>query len=128
MILLVLALPGCGGFVRGITDQIRMANASPTPYPSPLLTPSASTDKAVVTGFGAAKAVTFTASQANYTATIGESDTCAPALGTVATITPANAVGPNVTYTVTGVASGTCGITLTTPGNTVVIFASVSGP
>ena len=38
-----------------------MANASRTPYPSPLPTPSASTDKVVVTGFGAAKAITLTA-------------------------------------------------------------------
>ncbi|HVS45493.1 MAG TPA: hypothetical protein VMS32_02395 [Verrucomicrobiae bacterium] len=46
-----------------------------------------------------------------YTGAFTESDTCNPSGGTIATVAPSSGSGPSFTFTVTGVAAGTCAAT-----------------
>jgi hypothetical protein len=62
-----------------------------------------------VYGTGSANAKTITVDETSYPGTFTESDNCAGK----ATISPASANGPHATFTVTGVAAGTCVATFT---------------
>jgi hypothetical protein len=57
-----------------------------------------------VIGTGSANAQSTTVHETAYNGTFGEGDNCSG----IATITTSNNHGPNATYTVTGVASGSC--------------------
>jgi hypothetical protein len=52
------------------------------------------------------------ASEAGDSGALAETDTCSPAGGTIATVAPASANGPNVTFTVTPQSAGTCTVTI----------------
>jgi hypothetical protein len=60
---------------------------------------------------GNAYAQTFSASEANYSGTFTQNNTCNPNSGTIATISPASGSAP-VTFTVTPQAAGSCTVTV----------------
>jgi len=57
-----------------------------------------------VYGLGASNAATILAQETGDTGAFSQTNTCA----SIATIAPASSAGPSVTFTVTGVAAGTC--------------------
>ncbi len=59
-------------------------------------------------GLGSTYALQFVAGETGYTGVFTESDTCSG----IATVTTPSAKGPSATYTVTGVAAGTCTATI----------------
>jgi hypothetical protein len=60
-----------------------------------------------VYGLGASFAKPITVTETGYSGSFGEQDTCSG----IATVTTSNAHGPTSTYTVTGVAGGSCSAT-----------------
>jgi hypothetical protein len=120
--LAVFGVSGCGGSVSetlSVTPASPTATASPgsgttaAPIASAAPTPSSNpTPNALVAdpaslqlaGVGTASALRFTVSEASYVGTFSETDTC----GGVATVSPAAANGPSATFTITGLAGGTC--------------------
>ena len=77
---------------------------SPTPVPGVLTAGPNPTD---VFGLGASFSKPISVTETGYGGNFGEQDTCSG----VATVTTANAHGPTSTYTVTGVAAGSCAAT-----------------
>jgi hypothetical protein len=57
-----------------------------------------------VYGLGSSYAKPITVTETGYSGNFGESDSCSG----VATVTTSSSHGPTATYTVTGVAAGTC--------------------
>jgi hypothetical protein len=92
------------------------ATPTPTPTPTPTATPTAgppgvlnvNPTSVAVAGLGSTYALQFVAGETGYTGAFTESDTCSG----VATVTTPSAKGPSATYTVTGVAAGTCTATI----------------
>lgn len=62
---------------------------------------------------GAAFSQTFNVSESGYLGTFTETDNCNPGAGTIATVAPGSAGGPNATFTVTPQGAGSCTITIT---------------
>lgn len=60
-----------------------------------------------VYGLGASNAATILAQETGDTGAFSQTNTCS----TIATIAPASSNGPSVTFTVTGIAAGTCSAT-----------------
>jgi hypothetical protein len=112
--LALVVIAGCAG-----TIDSRPLTAAPTPSASPTATatPSptppgaltASPTSVALNGTGSANAVSLTVAEPGYSGSFGESDTCAA----IATIASANANGPSTTFTVTGVAAGSCSASFT---------------
>ncbi len=101
-------------------QNITIAAATPTPSPSPSASPSPSPSPTptpnpmgiapstlALTGTGASNAQTLVVTETGYTGSFTESDTCS----TIATVTPSSGTGPSFTFTVTGLAAGTCSAT-----------------
>ena len=99
-------------------QNITIAAATPTPSPSPSASPSPSPTPTpnpmgiapstlALTGTGASNAQTLVVTETGYTGSFTESDTCS----TIATVTPSSGTGPSFTFTVTGLAAGTCSAT-----------------
>jgi hypothetical protein len=89
-----------------------VGGATPTPAPTPTPPPLQLTvqpNPVNVYGTGAGNAQTITVHETAYNGPFTESDTCAGK----ATISSANANGPDATYTVTGVSAVTCTATFT---------------
>jgi hypothetical protein len=78
----------------------------PVPPPAPL---SVAPSNVQLNGTGAANALSISIQEPGYAGTFGEKDTC----GNVAAVVTANPAGPAATYTVTGVAAGSCIATFT---------------
>jgi hypothetical protein len=93
-----------------ITTTTPIPTPSATPVPGALI---ASPNPVAVDGLGSNNAKTVTVSENPYPAPrqFGESDTCSPASGTIATVTTSNPQGPSATYTVTGIKGGNCDAT-----------------
>jgi hypothetical protein len=93
-----------------VTTTVPFPTPSATPVPGAL---NASPNPVAVNGLGANNATTITVSENPYPPPrqFGESDTCSPASGTLATITTSNPQGPSATYTVTGIKGGNCDAT-----------------
>jgi len=93
-----------------VTTSVPFPTPSATPAPGALV---ASPNPVAVDGLGANNAKTVTVSENPYPAPrqFGESDTCSPTSGTIATITTSNPQGPAATYTVTGIKGGNCDAT-----------------
>jgi hypothetical protein len=66
-----------------------------------------------VVGVGAANAKAITVQETGYTGAFGEQDTCSG----IATVSSSNAKGPTASYTVTGVAAGSCSATFADASN-----------
>jgi hypothetical protein len=88
------------------------------PFPTPSASPvpgalTASPNPVAVNGLGSNNATTITVSENPYAPPrqFGESDTCSPPSGTLATITTGSPQGPSATYTVTGIKGGNCDAT-----------------
>ena len=95
-----------------ITTTVPIPTPSATPVPGAL---NVSPNPIAVNGLGSNNARTVTVSENPYAPPrqFGESDTCSPASGTIATITTSNPQGPSATYTVTGIKGGSCDATFT---------------
>ena len=93
-----------------ITTTAPIPTPSATPVPGAL---NASPNPVAVNGLGSNNARTITVSENPYPAPrqFGESDTCNPPSGTIATITTSNPQGPSAQYTVTGIKGGSCDAT-----------------
>ena len=93
-----------------ITTTVPIPTPSATPVPGTL---SASPNPVAVNGLGSNNAATVTVSENPYAPPrqFGESDTCNPPSGTIATVTTGNPQGPSATYTVTGIKGGNCDAT-----------------
>ncbi len=112
---------------------IPTASASPVPTATPI--PTATPNSAIVISpyslnffnTGAAYAQTFTVGENGFSGTYTETDTCHPSSGTIATLSPTSAGGPNAIFTVTPVNAGTCTITITDGiGNTAAVSIGVT--
>lgn len=84
--------------------------AAPTPTPGVL---SVAPTSLSIVGVGAGDALTINVVEGAYSNPFTESDTCAG----IATVSTTSAVGPSATYTVTGVAVGSCSATFTDTKN-----------
>ena len=95
-----------------ITTTVPIPTPSATPVPGAL---NVSPNPVAVNGLGANNARTVTVSENPYPAPrqFGESDTCSPVSGTIATVVTSNPQGPSATYTVTGLKGGSCDATFT---------------
>jgi hypothetical protein len=93
-----------------ITTTVPIPTPSATPVPGAL---NASPNPVAVDGVGPNNARTVTVSENPYPPPrqFGESDTCDPPSGTIATVITSNPQGPSATYTVTGIKGGSCDAT-----------------
>ncbi len=111
-----ITVDGFGGLSLSPTQlqniSIVAASPSPSPSPSPSSPPAPmgiAPSTLALTGTGASNAQTLVVTETGYTGSFTESDTCS----TIATVTPSSGTGPSFTFTVTGVAAGTCSATFT---------------
>lgn len=96
--LMSLALGGCSA---GVANAPLVATVAPL-----VVTPTSMNFIAL----GAGTEQTFTATEAGYTGSMSENDTCAG----IATVAPAGSItGASVAYNVTPLAAGSCGIAIT---------------
>ncbi len=111
-----ITVDGFGGLSLSPTQlqNISIVAASPSPSPSASPSPSPTPNPMgiapstlALTGTGASNAQTLVVTETGYTGSFTESDTCS----TIATVTPSSGTGPSFTFTVTGVAAGTCSAT-----------------
>jgi hypothetical protein len=82
----------------------------PTPTPTPFVVPAAlivSPTSLPISGTGIGNAGSATVQESGYGGTFSEHDTCTG----IATVTTSSASGPSATFTVTGVAAGSCSAT-----------------
>jgi hypothetical protein len=98
---------GSGGGGGAVSVQ-----ANPTPTPSPSPTPGPLTVSANQLYFNAVGQVQpFSVNENGYFGSLTVTSTTSPCAGK-ATFSPASAAGPNPTFTVTAVAGGVCGLTV----------------
>jgi hypothetical protein len=94
---------GCDGSVN-TTPVANVAAATPTPTPPPPGVLSVNPTAVPIYGTGSGNAASVVVQETGYTGTLSESDTCTG----IATVTPSSGTGPSVTFTITGVAAGSC--------------------
>jgi hypothetical protein len=122
----------CGGGGGGssappvVATATPTATAAPTPVPTATPVPVLPQASATTIPFASNQPVTLTVTETGYAGAFGESDTCAPLTGTIATV-HANATSGTASYTVTPVGPGACSITVRdTAGGAVTVPVTVS--
>lgn len=83
-----------------------------TPHQAPVTPLSISAASISIVATGSTGAQSFTASESGYSGAFTQTNTCSPAGGSIAAVSPASAGGPSATFTVTGVTGGSCTVTI----------------
>jgi hypothetical protein len=114
-LVLSLALIACGGPINSVPVNGAAPSATPIPGPSATPTPpppgvlSVNPASLTLIGIGASDSQQIGVVETAYTQAFGVTSTCA----NIATVMPLTGTGPSLSVTVTGLANGSCSVTIT---------------